>query len=358
MKLSELSVELSKRGFPAQVDGEDIDVRAVNTLDSAGAGELSFLSNKKYVSALSKTKAAAVIVAEDMQVRKGLSAIRCADPYAGVTVAIVVLHGYRKHPKWGVSGKAAVHVTASLGESPNIAEFVSIAADAKIGKNVTMYPGCYVGERVKMGDDCVLFPNVVVYDDCVLGDRVTVHAGTVIGQDGLGYAPVGEKWIKIPQVGRTIIGDDVELGANCAVDRATLGETSIGDGTKFGNVMVIGHGAKIGPDCMFVGLVGVAGSAKIGRHVTIGGHSAVNGHITVGDNVSAGGMTGLMQNVRDGEKVFGIPAVPVEKALRNAATAVDLGDYAKRIKQLERELAKLRDQLNRQGEVDSTSDQE
>ena len=246
LRLTELCELFAGAGLAARVEGEDRLVTAVNTLEDASDGEITFLSNPKYLHALGDTRASAVIVKDDVMVPGSLSAIRCADPYGAVTVAIVRLHGHRKHPQWGISDWASIDPSTTIGANPNIAAGVTVSANVTIGDNCTIYPGCYLADHVRIGDDCTLFPNVVIYDRCVLGSRVTIHAGSVIGEDGLGYAPRGDKWVKIPQVGRAVVGDDVEIGANCAIDRATLGQTEIGSGTKFGNVVVIGHGTKIG----------------------------------------------------------------------------------------------------------------
>ena len=346
IRLTELCNILSDAGFPAQLHGEDRPVKAVNTLDGASEGEISFLSNPKYTNALGATKASAVIVAKDVPVPDGVSAVRCANPYAGVTIAIIKLHGHRKHPCWGISEQATIDPTATIGANANIAAGATIAANVTIGERCTIYPGCYIADGVRIGDECVLFPNVVVYDNCVLGDRVTIHAGTVIGEDGLGYAPHGDRWVKIPQVGRAVIGNDVEIGANCTIDRATLGQTEIGPGTKFGNVVVIGHGTKIGPDCMFVGQVGVAGSVTVGRHVTLAGQVGVNGHLTIGDYARAGGRSGISGNVEPNADVLGSPAIPIDQAKRSFHVVGKLPDWIKRIKDLEREVKELREKVD------------
>ena len=349
LRLSQLCEVLNQRGFPARLDGDDRTVHAVNTLEDAGEGEISFLSNPKYQGALSATRACAVLVKDGAAVPPGVSAVRCADPYACVTVAIITLHGHRRHPKWGLSRQAQIDPSAKIGAHPNIAPGVTVAANAVIGDNCTIYPGCYVADSARIGNDCTLFPNVVVYDHSELGHRVTIHAGSVIGQDGLGYAPLGEKWIKIPQVGRTIIGDDVEIGANCAIDRATLGRTEVGAGTKFGNVVVVGHGTKIGPDCMFVGLVGIAGSATIGRHVTLAGQVGVAGHLTVGDGASVGAQAGISGDVEPNAKLLGSPAIPLDQAKRSMLALTKLPDWIKRVKDLERELQELREKIEHNG---------
>lgn len=342
-RLSELCTVLTTHGFPARLEGEDRHVSAVNTLEEAGATDLTFLANPKYLACLPNTRAAAVVLKDDVPLPSGISAIRSPDPYAAVTVAIITLHGHRRHPQWGKDSRADIHPSASIGAEPNIAPGVSIAANAVIGDRCTLYPGCYIGQDVRLGHDCILYPNVVIYDYCELGNRVTIHAGSVVGEDGLGYAPVGEKWVKIPQVGRAVLGDDVEIGANCAIDRATLGRTEIGAGTKFGNVVVIGHGTRVGPDCLFVGLVGVAGSVNIGRHVTLAGQVGVAGHLTIGDHVRAGGQAGITGNVPPNIEILGSPAVPIDDAKRSVLHVLKLSKWIERIKALEREVAELKE---------------
>lgn len=346
LPLSELCSVIGSHGFPAHLEGEDRPIRGVNTIEDAGEGEITFLSNDKYAPKLLKSKASAAIVKNAISVPESVSAVVCDDPYAAITFAIITLHGYRQHPKWGLSPDARVDPTAILGNNPNIAAGATIAAGARIGDDCTIYPGCYVGENVLIGNECILFPNTVIYDQSILGDRVTIHAGSVIGEDGLGYAPVHDKWLKIPQVGRAIIGNDVEIGANCTIDRATLGTTTIGNGTKFGNVIVVGHGTKVGPDCMFAGLVGIAGSAKIGRHVTLAGQVGVAGHITIGDDVAAAGQSGLLGTIKSHAKVFGTPARPIGSVKRSLAIVAKLPDWIQRIRDLERQVKELRAQVD------------
>lgn len=344
-RLGELCTLLTEKGFPARLEGEDCPVSAVNTLEEAAPGELTFLTNPKYLPAVERTRASAIVVKEGVAVPPHLPAIRCPDPYAAITVAIVVLHGYRRHPQWGISDRAYIDPTARIGAHANIAPGVTVSANAHIGDRCTFYPGCYIAEGARVGSDCVFYPNVVVYDHCEVGNRVTVHAGSVIGEDGLGYAPVGGKWMKIPQVGRAVLGDDVEIGANCAIDRATLGRTEIAAGTKFGNVVVIGHGTRVGPDCLFVGLVGVAGSANIGRHVTLAGQVGVAGHLTIGDDVTVAAQSGVSGDVPAGVTLLGSPAAEAEEARRALMAARKLPEWVQRVRALEREVAALRARL-------------
>ncbi len=348
LQLSKLAKTVADAGFPTRLEGRDLDICGVNTLGEAKAGEITFLSNPKYLAQVKDSSASAVFAKPDVEIPKSLSVLRCDDPYSAVTVAIITLHGHRQHPRWGLSPQACIDSSARIGASPNIAAGVVIAADVTVGDNCTIYPGCYLAEGVRLGNDCTLFPNVVIYNHCELGHRVTIHSGSVIGEDGLGYAPNGDKWVKIPQVGRAVIGDDVEIGANCAIDRATLGQTEIAAGTKFGNVVVIGHGTKIGPDCMIVGLVGVAGSVTVGRHVTLAGQVGVAGHLTVGDGAMAGAQSGIHGDIEPNTTVIGSPAIPSEIAKRSMYVYQKLPDWVRRIKDLEREVQDLREKLNGQ----------
>ena len=350
VRLSEFCKVLDGHGLSARLVGEDRLVTGVNTLDAAAEGEISFLTNPKYRRALETTRASAVIVGESVEVPDRLSALHCPDPYAVVTAAIITLHGHRKHPQWGVSQGAVIDSSARLGAGSNIAAGVTIAADVTIGDNCTLYPGCYIACGVTIGHDCTLYPNVVIYDHCELGNRVTIHAGSVIGEDGLGYAPRGDEWVKIPQVGRTVIGDDVEIGANCAVDRATLGQTEIGSGTKFGNVVVIGHGTTVGPHCLFVGQVGVAGSVTIGRHVMLAGQVGVAGHLTIGDHARIAAQSGISGNVEANADLFGSPGFPIGRAKRSVMVYRKLPEWTQRIKELERNVQELRRRIEGNGQ--------
>jgi UDP-3-O-[3-hydroxymyristoyl] glucosamine N-acyltransferase len=343
-RLNSLAEFVTKQGLPCTVDGDpNREVVGVATLEEAGPDEISFLANAKYEKALQTTNAGAVIVAHDQAVPPGKSLLRTADPYAAVTMVMVCIHGYRRHPGGGIDARAVIDPAAVIGEGANIRHGVTVGAHATIGRNAVIYPGCHVGEHCRLGDDCVLFPNVVLYEKTVLGNRVTIHAGSVIGEDGLGYADVGGKWHKIPQIGFVEIGDDVEIGANCSIDRATLGRTVIASGTKFSNLIAIGHGARIGEDCMFVAQVGVAGSVTVGHHVTMAGKVGVAGHLKIGDHAQIAAMSGVMRDVPPNTKVAGQPAFPMKDALRSFALFERLPELYKQIKQLEARIAELKE---------------
>src|SRR5258706_15312151 len=291
MKLSEIAAHVG-----AEVIGDgSIDIRSMGALEDAGPGQLSFLSNTKYLQEFEATRAAAVIVPKGVESDR-LTLLRSKDSYYAFAQAMVLLHGHRRHPHVGIHPRANVDPTATVGE------------------NTVIYPGVFVGPRARIGRDCVLYPNVVIYENCVLGDRVLIHAGTVIGVDGFGYATHGGIHHKIPQAGNVTIGDDVEIGANCTIARGALVNTLIGAGTKIDGLGMIGHGATIGPGCMIVAQVGIAGSTTVGKYVTMGGQVAITGHLTIGDGATLAGRSAGMTDFEPKAEVVGVPAMPVSHA--------------------------------------------
>ncbi|MBI5864262.1 MAG: UDP-3-O-(3-hydroxymyristoyl)glucosamine N-acyltransferase [Planctomycetes bacterium] len=344
--LSQVCETLRRNGISPELVGDpNREIRGVATLEDACDGEIAFLSNPKYEKALQTTRAAAVVVKLDADAPDGMNLIRVSDPYAAITVMIVELYGYRRHRRVPPGPGAFIHPSARVGPNATIHPGATIDEDVVIGADATIYPGCYVGPRTHIGDRVLLFPNVVIYDDTRIGDRVTIHAGSVIGEDGLGYAPVGGKWIKIPQIGTVEIGDDVEIGSNCSIDRATLGRTRIGSGTKFSNLIAIGHGTQIGAHCLFVAQVGLAGSVSVGDHVTMAGQAGIVGHIRIGDNATVGAKAGVTNNVPDGQTVLGQPAIPIRDMRRQVALIGRLPEMNETIRKLEKRIAELESQL-------------
>ncbi len=346
--------QLAERIGATLAGDESLQVTGCAPIEQAGPGEVTFLANAKYMPYLETTRAAAVITDPATECPQGLARLMVRNPYYAFRGAMVALHGFRVHPSTpngirgtcgiaGVSAMASVHAEASIGAETAVHPFATVDRGARIGSRCVIYPGVYVGIGATVGNDCVLYPNVVIYDGCVLGDRVVLHAGTVIGHDGFGFATHGGRHHKIPQTGIAVIEDDVEMGACCAVERATLGETRVGRGTKFADLISIGHGTKIGEHCLFVSFVGVSGSVEIGKWVALGGQVGVVGHLRIGDRVQVAGKSAIIQDVPAGTKVGGVPAIPVGKAKRNALVGMDLYGLAQRVKQLERELEALRE---------------
>jgi len=295
------------------VGDETLEVTGAATLNEAGPGDVSFLANLKYEKDLETTAASVVVVGQDNNT-KGKTLIRCLDPYYAFMQIVVQLYGYREHEKIGVSARASVADSAQIGTDVDIHDFVCISDDAVIGDNTRIYPNCTVGPGSKIGRDCILYPNVTIYDGCTIGDRVTIHSGTIVGQDGFGYATHDGIHHKIPQIGGVAIEDDVEIGANCSIDRGTLGDTVIGHGTKMSNLIAIGHGTTIGPNCLLVAQVGIAGSVEVGQYCVFAGQVGVVGHIKIGDGVKIGAQAGVINNVEAGQAVVGSPAQPITQA--------------------------------------------
>jgi UDP-3-O-[3-hydroxymyristoyl] glucosamine N-acyltransferase len=346
--LAQLCQALREVGMTPELHGDpNCVIQSVATLEEAGPGQVSFLSNPKYEKMLTETKASAIVLKPDIAAPDHLNLIRIADPYAAITVLIVKIHGYRQHRR-AAPCSACTHIdpSARIGENATIHPGATIDENVVIGKNAVIYPGCYVGPRCRIGDNVLLFPNVVLYDDSVLGDRVTIHSGSVIGEDGLGYAPVGDKWVKIPQIGHVEVGDDVEIGSNCSIDRATLGKTVIGKGTKFSNLIAIGHGTQIDENCLFVAQVGLAGSVSVGKNVTMAGQVGVVGHIRIGDKATIGAKAGVTNNVPDGETMLGAPAIPITEMKRQVIHLQRLPELKQQVKQLQKQLAELEKRLS------------
>lgn len=348
MKLFELAQLLTNAGFKNTYEGNPNTIlTAANTLDDAESGQVSFLSNHKYKDKLNTTNASVVIVNFDAVIPKGLAVIKCHNPYGALTATIIHLHGYRQHPQWGIDVQSNIDASAVIGNNANIAANVTIAENVRIGDDATIYPGCYIAANVIIGDAVTLFPNVVLYDASKLGNRVTLHAGTVIGQDGLGYSKVKSKWTKIPQVGSVLIEDDVEMGANCAIDRATLGQTKISSGSKFSDLVVIGHGAKVGDRCMLVAQVGIAGSVVVGKDVTMGGQVGVSGHINIGDNVTIGAKSAVWSSIDANTHALGYPAIETFSYRKQMVHVRQLPKLKQQIQQIQQQITALQKQLSK-----------
>ncbi len=345
--LGQLCDTLRQHGMKPELRGDpNCKVSQVATLEEAVAGDVSFLSNPKYEKMLRETSASAVVARADITAPDHLNIIQVEDPYAAITALIVALHGYRQHRRIAPDKScSAIHETATIGENATIHPGVTIAEDVVIGRNAVIYPGCYVGPGCRVGDNLLLYPNVVLYDHTIVGDRVTIHANTVVGEDGLGYAPVNDQWVKIPQIGHVEIEDDVEIGANCSIDRATLGKTVIGRGSKLSNLIAVGHGTHIGQHCMLVAQVGLAGSVNVGNHVTMAGQVGVVGHIRVGDHATLGAKAGVINNVPDHGTYLGQPAIPINEMKRRVVHISRLPELQKKVKNLEAELTDLKKRL-------------
>ncbi len=320
-----------------QLEGDpSVVVSQVATLASAGAGQIAFLANPKYRQQLQATRASAVIVPPKFADDTELPRIVHQNSYAYYARVAALLNPPEARPA-GVHPSAVIHT--AVPETARIGENVVIGRNATIGENVTLYPGCVIDDGVSIGADSVLYPNVVVYRDCVIGSRAVVHAGAVIGSDGFGFAKEGGRWIKIPQLGRVVIGDDVEIGANTSIDRGALDDTVIGDGVKLDNQIQIAHNVVVGDHAAMAGCVGIAGSARIGRRCTIGGAGMIVGHIELADDVHVSAGTMITKSLHQPGQYTGVfPFEAHEEWLRSAAQMRRLTKLAERVAELEKKL--------------------
>jgi UDP-3-O-[3-hydroxymyristoyl] glucosamine N-acyltransferase len=288
-------------------------VRGLASLETAGPAEVSFLTNQRYEKHMETTAAAAVIVAEDYA-GPGKGLIRCKDPYFAYRQAMVEFYGFRQAPFAGIDGRSAIDPSAQLGTGVRVGPFVTVCRDCRIGDGTVLYPGVFVGPGSTLGNGCTLYSNVSIYDGSRIGDRVTIHANTSIGQDGFGYATHQGRHEKIPQAGCVIIEDDCEIGAGCTIDRATMGATIIGAGTKMSNLVAIGHGTQMGKGCLMVAQSGIAGSTMVGNYCVFAGQAGVVGHIRIGDFAKIAAQSGVTNDVPANAEVLGSPAMERSQA--------------------------------------------
>jgi UDP-3-O-[3-hydroxymyristoyl] glucosamine N-acyltransferase len=320
-----------------RIEGDpSVVVSRVAALASAKRGDIAFLSNPRYRRQLRSTQASAVIVPPEFADDAALPRIVHPNSYACYARVAALLNPPRERPA-GIHPSAVVH--GAVARTARVGENVVIGENAAIGRNVTLYPGCVIGDGVSIGDDSVLYPNVVVYEGCVVGQRAVIHAGAVIGSDGFGFAKDGERWVKIPQIGRVLIGDDVEIGANTSIDRGALDDTVIGDGVKLDNQIQIAHNVVIGEHAAMAGCVGIAGSTRIGRRCTVGGAGMIIGHLELADDVHVSAGTMVTRSLRQpGQYTSIFPLERHEEWLLNAAQIKRLARLAGRVSELEKKL--------------------
>ena len=335
MKLRELAGQL---GCELLGDGE-VEIRGVAGLEQAGPGDLSFLANPKYAPLLASTAASAVIVARGQDA--ALPRLVAESPYLAFARAISLLKPPAQ-PAAGVHPSAQVHPSAVLGAGVHVGALAVVGARVQVGARSVLHPHVVLYDDVRIGEDCLLHSGVQVREGCRLGSRVVVQNGAVIGADGFGFAKDGEgRYQKFPQVGIVVIEDDVEIGALTAVDRAALGETRIGRGSKLDNLVQVGHSVTIGRDSVLCGQVGIAGSSKVGNRVTLAGQVGVAGHLEIGDGVIVTAQSGVPGNVEPGTILSGSPAFANRGWLKSSAVFTRLPELQKRVRELERRLESL-----------------
>ncbi len=319
-------------------DGE-ILITGISGIREAKEGDITFVSHQKYKPELEKTNASAVIATKEFKdLNKNF--IFVDNPYFAFSKILKYFYEKEYKPK-GVDPKAVVGNNTVIGKDVSIYPLAVIGDNARIGDRVVIYSGVYIGDNTVIGDDSLIYPNVTIRENVVIGKRVILHSGIVIGSDGFGYATDKGRHNKIPQIGSVVIEDDVELGANVTVDRATLGKTVIKRGTKVDNLVQIAHNVVIGEDSIIVAQAGVSGSTEVGNHCVIGGQVGFVDHIKIGDNVMIGAQSGVMSDVEPNQVILGSPAIPHKDWLRAQAVYQKLPEMRKRIVDLEKRLAEL-----------------
>jgi UDP-3-O-[3-hydroxymyristoyl] glucosamine N-acyltransferase len=337
-------MDLSLKQIAELVDGEphgDMQkiIRDVAPFEAADDSKITFADTAKFYKKIDKTAAGAVIVPRDIKI-ESKNTVGVDNPKVAFAKLMGIFHPAAK-PESGVSPNAVIGKNFTYGLDISIAPMVVIGNDVSLGQGVILGPGVVIGDNVVMGDDVRVHPNVTVMDGCRLGSRIIIHAGSVIGSDGYGFAPDGQRYYKIPQLGIVQIDDDVEIGACNTIDRATFGKTWIQQGVKTDNLVHIAHNVTVGENTVMVAQTAIAGSSTVGKHVALGGKAAVGGHVNVGDNVMIGAKAGVIQSVDAGEIVSGFPQMPHRVWLRMTRIIPRLPEFKKKLSEIEKRLKKL-----------------
>lgn len=312
-------------------------------IEEGRPGALSFMANPKYEHYLYTTESSVVIVGKDFEPKSDVKAtlVKVPDAY-GAFAKLLELYAANKPQKSGISPKAEIDPSVKLGGDCYIGAFTVIESGAVIGNNVKIYPNAYIGDGVKIGDNTTIYAGAKIYEMCRVGGNVIIHAGAVIGADGFGFAP-DDKGVyhKIPQIGNVVIEDDVEIGANTCIDRATMGSTVIRKGVKLDNLIQVGHNAVVGENTVAAAQVGIAGTTKVGRNCMFGGQVGISGHLTVGDNVQLGSQSGVSNSIPDGQALLGSPAMPGIRFHRSNAVYQRLPELSQSVYKLEKQMKEL-----------------
>jgi len=327
-----------------EVEGNpDACVNTFSKIEEARPGAITFLANPKYTHFIYTTEASVVLVRRDFVATEPVKAtlIRVDDPYAVLSNLLEFASKSMTPQPTGIEQPSFIAKDVEVPDDAYIGAFAYVAEGAKLGKGVKIYPQAYVGNGVTIGDGTIIYPGAKIYHGCRIGARCIIHSGAVIGADGFGFAPLPDgTYHKIPQIGIVTIEDDVEIGANTTVDRATMGTTIVGKGTKLDNLIQAAHNTEIGRNTVIAAQAGIAGSTKIGDNCMIGGQVGFSGHIHIGNNVQIGAQSGIPGDLKDGSRVIGYPAVPINDFARQSVYLKRLGQLFSRVADLEKNLKK------------------
>ncbi|MDZ7336902.1 MAG: UDP-3-O-(3-hydroxymyristoyl)glucosamine N-acyltransferase [candidate division KSB1 bacterium] len=325
-----------------------VRIHGLGKIQDAHEGELTFLANPKYAKFVTSTRASAIILAEDFQGPCPIPAIRVKDPYFAFLKAVRLFNPPEETLPPGVHPLAVVDESAVLGPSAAVGPLAVVGRNVRLGRDVKIYPGVVLYPNVTVGDDSVIHANVTVREGVQIGRRVIIHSGAVLGADGFGFVYEEDHYEKLPQTGTVIIEDDVEIGANTTIDRATLGATIIRRGAKLDNLIQIAHNVEVGEHTVIAAQAGISGSTQVGKRVKIGGQAGFVGHIHIGDDSIIGAQAGVAKDVPPGVFVTGYPAREVTSYHRSLAALARLPELIKRVRALEKEVERLRGMLGHQ----------
>ncbi len=325
----------------------EVKVNNFSKIEAGRPGTLTFLANPKYEHYIYTTEASIVLVNNDFTPPAPVTATLILVPNAYAALAMLLnMVEQSKVKKTGIDSSAFISESATLGSDCYVGNFAFVGEKAVIGNNCKIYPYAYVGDGVTIGDNTIIYPHVTIYEGCVIGKSCILHAGSVIGSDGFGFAPEGEKYNKIPQLGNVVLEDDVEIGANTTIDRAVMDSTIIRRGVKLDNLVQIAHNVEVGENTVMAAQVGIAGSAKIGSHCMFGGQVGIAGHISIPDKVNFGAQAGTLgTGIKEGETFLGSPALPVKDYMRSAIIYPKLPEMYRAISQLQREIEQLKKEI-------------
>ncbi|MDL2220969.1 UDP-3-O-(3-hydroxymyristoyl)glucosamine N-acyltransferase [Parabacteroides sp. OttesenSCG-928-N08] len=326
----------------------EVKVSTFSKIEEGKPGSLSFLANPKYEQYIYHTEASIVLVNQDFaatgEVKTTL--VRVPNAYAALATLLQMVE-QMKPKKSGIASTAFISSSATTGEALYVGEFAYIGEGVILGDNCRIYPHAYIGDHVRIGDNAIIYPHVTVYEGCVIGNDCILHAGVVIGSDGFGFAPEGENYTKIPQLGNVILEDRVEVGANTAIDRAVMGSTIIHQGVKLDNLIQIAHNVEVGENTVMAAQAGIAGSVKVGKNCMLGGQVGLAGHLTIADKVTVAAQSGVISSITEPKTVFGSPAIEAKRAMRSQAIFGRLPDMYRTLGRLERELEELKKELKK-----------
>ena len=341
--------ELAERVGGTVRGDPEVRIAGLGTLDRAGPEDLSFLTRAgaarsaaaqaEYRRRAERSAAAALLVPPEIEVANRPLLV-AADPSLALARLIALFYP-AEPPAAGIHPTAVVATGCEIDPAAHVGPYAVIGAGSRIGAGAALHAHVVLGRECRVGAEAILYPHVVLYDRCEVAERSILHSGVIIGADGFGFATSGGEHVKVPQVGRAIVEADVEIGANSAVDRATLDETRVGAGTKIDNLVQVGHNVEVGRGCILCGQVGLAGSARLGDYVVMGGQAGSAGHITIGNGVQIAAKTAVFQSVDDGGKVGGIPAIDLAKWRRQAAAFSRLDELMRRVRALEKQVREL-----------------